>query len=242
MLGLDLAVDADTGKTHSANHQKQQELKTDDEAFDIDTISYKKTLFKIDGNLTEVVETTPDFYASIYTIEYFTNILKEQSQSVINLSSGAKFSQTISAKTDTIKIKNIDIEKHIKEKLERLCLENSQNKLSNQELQSFKEKLKHAKSLQNFIHNYKKNESLRVDKYIEDICSNLTNTQDIQKYELSRVLDTFLHYIVSYIYDFFNSDNITEYEVHLKNISELLEEHLLKIINYYIESLQNRLT
>ncbi len=228
LLGLDLAVDVKTGKTHSANHQSLQQLQYDDEA---SNILYKKTLFKVAGNLTEIVQTTPNFYASIFTIEYVTKMLKDKSQNIVNLSNGAKFSQTMSATTESLKLKDIDIDTHITAKLEKLCLKNSQDKLSNEELKSFKERLKHAKSLQNFIQNNKKDKLLSIEVSIEDI----------KKYELSRLLDTYLHYILSYVYDFFNSDNITEYSVHLENINGLLQEHLLKIINHYIDSLENRL-
>lgn len=61
----------------------------------------------------------------------------------------------------------------------------------------------------------------------------LTNENELEKYHLSRVIDLYLKYILSYIFDYVNTRNLKEKEYHLHNLYMLLIEHILEIINYY---------
>ncbi len=240
MLGVDLAVDSKTGKTHSGDHQSLKELSKKQNSFD-DSISYKETLFEVDGNFSAKVNTTPGYYISIYTIDYFTTNLKGATQKIYNLSNGAKFSNTIPTTTSSVNLTGKSTSIHNRQELCEFFLQNSQNKITDKELHNFKNKLTHAKELQKFLKNYKSKESMKVDEYLEEIFLHVVPNADMQKYELNRILDTYLQYISSYIYDFFNSNHVTNYGVHLKSISSLLQKHLINIIQHYQNLLEDKL-
>lgn len=239
LLGLDLAVDDETGKTHSDSHQSTKNLGREESHIDNDSISYKDTLFKVAGNFKTTVLTTPNFYSSIFTIEYFTKFLKQNGQTVFNLSSGAKFTDTISLHANDINIQNDYPEIDVREYLHDFCEENSTVGFSKLELEELQKKLSHAKNLQKTLLNYQETEN--IDMYIAGIYSMLTSEEDINKYELSRVMETYLKYIVHYIFDFFNINELQNDANHIKNINALLKKHIMKILTFYIDALENKL-
>lgn len=241
LLGLDLAVDDKTGKTHSGTHQSLQELKGKDKIDNESTYSFTKSLLNVAGNKVQTVQTTPSFYSSIYVIEEFTSKLKKKSQNVYNISSGAKFKSAIPIDALTFQLSYETISPQHLVSLKKYFEKNSQNKLTEKELRNFKDKLVHAKELQKFLENYKERPFGKVDEYLEDIFLHLTPKSDLNKYELSRILNTYLQYISSYIYDFFNSNKVSDSTVHLERISSLLQKHLIKIIQYYQNRLEDKL-
>jgi len=241
LLGLDLAVDTKTGKTHSQSHQSIKVLKINDEQKSKKSISYKDSLFEVSGNRTTVVLTTANLYTSIYTIDYFSKILHDENKNVVNLGDGAKFIHTTAKKTNNLKIKPIQQKKEINDKLQELCDKHSSSIFMDSEIKNLKKYLAHANNLKSYLENRSKPKKSDFDFYFTSLCDNLTSHQDLQTYELSRVLDSYLKYTLGYIYDFFNSQLLNINEDELINLDEILKKHLIKIIKFYQEELNKAL-
>lgn len=241
LLGLDLAIDSKTGKTHSDAHEYVQTLKIPESSAQKQTMSFRETLFYVDGNFTEKVLTTPNFKISIDAINQATNILKKEHQSVFNLSDGAKFIGTISKNPNDITLESTkDIRAHIYGS----CLKNSSSQLDKNEIENLYNKLSHAKQMQNIITNYGQKEKSDAKEYLEELeklCLIISSSDNINNYELARVLDTYNQYILTYIFDFFNTVGLENEKEHVKNIDSILVSHIFKIIDFYQNSLESKL-
>jgi len=119
---------------------------------------------------------------------------------------------------------------------------NSQIKFSDSETQQLFKKLNHAKLQQQYLQARQAPTKANLEVYLQDISDNLASDDDLKEYELSRVLDTYLKYILSYIFDFFNTSGKTEEEKHLIDLDKILKKHLNKIITFYIDSLEDKLS
>ncbi len=237
LLGLDLAIDTITGKTHSGNHQAQQILNK--KATTKEPLSYKESLLDVVGNFEDKVQTTPGFYSSIYTVEYFTTKLISKNQTIYNLSNGAKFSNTIPIKVDDITIKD-DIS-NIKESIEEFFIKHSSSLLSTQDKILFNSKLTHAEALSSLIQNTKEKKYNDIVLLLEDVTETFASKVDTKTYELSRVLDDYLHYIASYIYDYFNTTDFIDNKTSINDLQILLLNQIESLVNYYIIALKRDL-
>jgi len=234
-IGLDLAVDSETGKTHSGLHEYAKTLSTQENAFDDSQMKYKESLFSIEGNFSKTVLTTPHFKTSIDTINYFTKMLKQKEQNIYNLSDGAKFLDSTAKKCQDIDI-NIELKNETQKQLLNICTTNSSAKLTKDEVQNINNKRAHSQKLKDEILKYQNLNSTNELDYINNLInlsSTLANEDEIKNYELSRVFDTYFKYIFSFIFNFFNSQEYTQ--EHSKNIDNLLIKHLIEIIDYYYE-------
>ncbi|MDQ7045233.1 MAG: DUF115 domain-containing protein [Sulfurimonas sp.] len=239
LLGLDLAVDEKSGKTHAGTHQSLKELKKN-KNLSTNSFSYKESLLDIAGNKSKIVQTTPGFYSSVYVIEQFTTQLKKSSQLVYNLSSGAKFTDTITFNTQDMHLKEKQIQNSKLEKFKKYLLSNSIAKLSSNELSQLKLKHQHALSLQNTLIKINIKSFPSIETYIDFIYTKIIPKQDVLTYQLSQILDTYLHYILSYIYDFFNLQESYETK-NLHTLIKLLNQELSLISEVYLDSFSNKL-
>jgi len=95
LLGLDLAVNSQTGATHSSEHSYNRKLNIEKKLDQESTITYKETLFEIAGNRQTKVLTTAHFKSSIDTINLSSKLLKQEFQTIYNLGEGAQFLGTL---------------------------------------------------------------------------------------------------------------------------------------------------
>ena len=237
LLGLDLAIDSKTGSTHSGSHEYKKTLGTKENAFDNSLMTYKESLFEVAGNLDKKVLTTPHFQTSIFSINYFTSMLKEKDQYIFNLSSGALFLAIIPVNINKINLKlnNIDIVAHLHKK----CLDNASTNCDKNDIQNIKNKIINAKDIYNIILMHRDTYKLNKKEYLNSLeALIIKTTANLEKYELGRILDTYFNYILSYIFDFFNTCNLQDEDFHIKNIDKLLTNHILDIVSFYIDRVE----
>ncbi len=226
LLGLDLAVSHDTNSTHSSSHVFNKTINHDN-----DTVTYTNTLVQTNGNFVSKVETTPHFNESIKSIKYFVPKLIDKEQKVFNLNNGAKIEGSLPTFTKSLKLQPHSIN-NIQKELNKFFYTNSQSILTTEEKQKMYSKIDNAKLIQ---------------KYIKDSCdvhdiTNYTNIiHKVKSYELTKILDTYLKYILSYIVDFMNAKN-TSISSHEKELTSLLNTELSNIINLYIYKLEKKLS
>jgi hypothetical protein len=241
LLGLDLAIDSKTGRTHSDSHEYAQTLKIPKNPTKKQTMSFKESLFYVDGNLTDKVLTTPNFKISIDAINQATNILKKESQSIFNLSDGAKFIDTISKKPNDVTLVSTQ---NIRAHIYNLCLNNSSSKLDESEIKNLYNKLSHARKMQNVIMNHSKNNRSDANEYLkelEKLCLTISSSENIKNYELARVLDTYNQYVLTYIFNFFNTTGLENEKEHIENIDDILVSHMIKIVDFYQNAIESKL-
>jgi hypothetical protein len=243
LLGLDLAVDSETGKTHIDSYIDIKTISIKDKIVKSDILGYSESMFAIEGNLRKEVFTNPRWKSSIDTINLSTSLLKQESQNISNLGDGAKFIDINPKDNSSIKLDNISSENMYNYLLDKCLSKSSQNMCKN-ERNNLNEKRLHAKKLLEIVMQYKENMNHSLSKTLYEIIDLekiLTNEYDLEKYQLSRVLDLYLKYILSYIVDFINSIELKEKEYHLHNLYLLLIDHILEIIEYYLNQISTKI-
>lgn len=237
LLGLDLAVDSRTGLDHTDIHQDTKKLTVEDVFSNKETLSYKDDLFEVQGNFTKNIYTTPHFYSSVSVINRYFPTLIKNFQEIYNMSDGAFFTQTTPLQANEVTA-NPDLARDINKKLKKLFLSYSTDKLSIQDKNSFKQKLAYAYSITQKIQNYTFS-SPDAKQYAQDITDLIMENNSLQKYELARVLDSYLYYILNFIYNYMQNFDYSLEE--LQKVDKLFRNQLVTLVSYYIKSLETAL-
>jgi len=233
LLGLDLALDPQTGKDHIDEHQDQKSLNLKNNDLENSLLKYKESSFEIKGNLHTNVYTTPHFYGSIEIINKYFPKIKQDSQQVYNLSDGAY----LNIATPT-KIKDILFQKSssiTEERLQNLLEKHTKASLSTDDKNILKEKLKHAQNIKMKIQTLPFTQD-KIEIYIEKVINIATSREDLYRYEFSRILDDYLKYISHYLFYSFKHLERSEDKLLLNNI---FRYNIDKLADIYIEALSN---
>lgn len=235
-LGIDMALDPETNKSHIDGHTS---LSNDFVDEDDNKITLKKGLLEVKGNFRPVVNTTPNFVMSINSLNLISKAFLRENTIVYNLSDGAYFEGIKPLKIEDIDIvsfetleKNV-INKNIIKSLDKLTeigfneFDYEVNELKLEDAGILKEKIEEFFKI--------KDSSLlvyedRLGKLINDICFSTFRCSDLQK-----VLFNFILHNIHYIYYLINIKSLENPKKHLKNINRILSKQFLKLIDTYIK-------
>ena len=244
LLGLDLALDSQTGLTHSQGHEYVQKLELDSDNLNKDTITFKDTIIKVDGNFSDQVYTTPDFISSINSINSTSQGFKNDSQTVYNLSDGAYLRNTKSLLSSNIDITKLAVmnKEQIKHEINTLFSCNSETSISSDEFKALKMKYAYALSIEEVIHNQKSSIHNTHGEFLDSLIllyQQLASSVSSIEYDLSLVYNEYFRFIYTFIFDFYNSDGLKQDVKYATDINELLCTQLLRIVNVYKTELYN---
>ncbi|MCF6340353.1 MAG: DUF115 domain-containing protein [Sulfurimonas sp.] len=243
LLGLDLALDSQTGKSHSDGHELQEEVDLQKVDEHEDNMAFRNTAIKAEGNFKNTVFTTPDFSLSAESINATTVGFKQKSQNIYNLGDGILFKNTLPIKIKEINLKslqNIDKNK-LKINLLNTFTLNSTDSMQDDELRLIKKYCKYCKKIKRIIeiqqdiafNNEKTFNSLLINTY-----SKLTYKLNEQVPDLALVYQEFFKLIYPFIFDFFNIKNLNDKEKHMNEVNKILCKQLLKIVQSYEDGLK----
>jgi len=232
LLGLDLAINTKDGATHAGDHQDKEKLNKDGQTHD-----YKKGLLRVEGNFTKEVYTTPDLYTSLFVINQIGECLSKNTQGVYNLSNGAKILHT-----HTLEVKNLTTTPFQKvainfEEAKKQIQKHTTSHCTQDEMAHIQEQVQHAKSLKKRLLELELYNLQTIQEYINLFICNTTSDKDLASYKLSTILDSYYHYIFSYIMNSFDENKTLKFQSILP-IHKLLLANIVTIIDYYINSLQ----
>jgi len=238
LLGLDLAVDSETGLDHTAIHQDTKQLEIEDVFSKKETLSYKEDLFEIEGNFTKKVYTTAHFYSSVSVINRYMPKFKKEFQKIYNLSDGALFNTA--APLHAKDIGNLEaLLDNTKKELKDFLLTNAEKELNATDKKQLKGKLTHAESLYKQLKEQQIN-NRDAKEYAQNISKIITKERALYKYELARVLDSYLYYILNFVYNHLHNNNSDLKEFY--KIDKLLKNQLYQLISYYTQALKEALS
>ena len=238
LLGLDLALDQESGSTHSSSHVRTSTIDLTKSTQESDTLEYHTSLVEVEGNYTKTLLTTYHFNESIQMINTILKKSKKEQQQIINLSDGAMFYGTVPKKTRDINIsKNIN-KKDLAKNLHKETKKHISTGVSSYELKALKEKIENAQEITNKTEILNPTSILSTKDYLQELkifSLFIANEEKIQKYELHRIIDTYLRYILPYIFHYLNDELKTQ---EYRAIGILLSEHLNEIISFYIDAVK----
>ena len=243
LLGLDLALDFNTGKTHISDHPDSRALNTSVSLGELDSITFKDTVIKIDGNLRPTVFTTPDFAYSVDVINTISSGFKQEAQRVYNLNDGAKFSNTLSTHPTSLCMNDFaDIDKKsLHTTMYKEFNKNSSDCLSDNESSEIIKRIHHAKNIKSVLVSWNKREFSSEKDFLESfgtLIQQLCFSVASDSYDLALIYQEYLKIVSPYIFDFFNRDILGDTDISIKKIQTTLYAHLLDIVELYLDGLQ----
>lgn len=243
LLGLDLAIDSKSGFTHAQSHFTAIKVNLESANIHEDNMSFRHSVITRASNHGDIAYTNPNFLLSIESVNSASQNFKKSFQNVYNLSDGVYFTNTI-----PLHISKLDIS--LLEKLDKYKIK--KNILKDFELNSNRELLEDEKN--DIVGRF--NHTLRVRKIIkkqkddifaseaqflnslEVLYKNLTKNSSIESHDLSLVYQEYFHLLNTYIFDFFNVEDLGNANLHAMKINSLLCEQLLKILVVYESGLR----
>ena len=243
LLGLDLAMDQDTGETHSGEHEynKKHDL---DNADEIDyTISLRNNLIPIKGNFRESVLTTPLFHVSIRSLFSNIEVFKDDSQNIYNLNDGAFYERTHPIQITDVPLKKFDKIDKIKlhKALYKILNSRAKNSFNESELVSLKGRLANAKYIQKSLQEYERKIFTNETDYLYDLLGVVSSILKVNGREgdnLSAVYASYFQYIMPYIMDVINTKEVTKMMKHLKKMDVMFIRGCYSIIDFYIKEVE----
>ena len=242
LLGLDLALDSQTGATHSSGHEYSKELDLNTKSLEEDLISFKDSVLEVNGNFHEKVYTTPDFINSINSINSSASSFKQQNQTIYNLSDGAYFRDT-----NATPIENIQLEKlskfdkiALKGELKEHFKQNSVNSMNSIELSQIKERyMDSLKSIQIIQIQQSTAFTSHKDflKSLEVLFENLARSSSASTYDLALIYQEYFRFLDTFIFDLFNTQELEDADKHANKLNALLTTQLLRVGELYSNQL-----
>lgn len=242
LLGLDLALDSETGSSHSDGHQYAKKLDLSSAHEHEDVVMFKDSVIKTRGNFKESVYTTPEYKLSIDSINVSSTGFKKSDQNVYNLNDGANFTNTIpqnidDVKTDTFPAADKSLLRH---EISQLFIKNSSNRATEDELQGLHSRFEHASKIKNIILAQENARFDSPDTFLDSLISllnRLTSSSSNIEHDLALVYQEYFRFIYPFIFDFFNTQGLSHKEEHKAEINTLLCTQLLRIASAYMQGL-----
>lgn len=245
LLGLDLAVDQDSGSTHSDGHiyNSKNDMSSKDNLEKV--MSLRKNLFPVRGNFTDTVYTTSLFHTSIQSLYAAIPKLKLQDQTIYNLNNGAYIHLAIPKKIQGIDIDSFETinKQKLVASVHQLLKRYSAKELSSNDIDLIKKRLAYSKEIKNKILKYiDKVSRTNKDRFLYDllgVTSELLSRNDNIGNSFTTIYDSYFSYVLPIIMDFFNTKGLKNSKKHIKIFSGFIEKELLNIESIYEKSLED---
>ncbi len=241
LLGLDLALDPQTKKTHAQGHSSANSSSNIKDATSSDTVSLRDSEFHVKGNFLEKVPTLPLFEMSIHMVNSFTKRFRKEYQDVFNLNNGAFFTDTIPAKSSSIDFSSFGIDTHKRGDIYTFFQDNSSSKMESNEKKAFADRVEDAKNKRELILKFDSTRYPSMGQF-QDAFVNLASTLIVSPQEnakeLSEIYIIFLENVGGYIGDFFNTVNLPNPKRHIKRFQKIISKQFLKILDKYSKCLE----
>lgn len=250
-LGIDLALDQESGQSHIANHEysKKYDIPNDSDNYNSfmkdGDYNTKETLVKVKGNFRNEVITSSVFERSITEFHKIMEMVYELEKSnikVYNLSDGAYLSYTIPLSISELKLINV---KSKTLSLLKILKEISSIGYSNSEIHYFKEGLHFIDKLLNEVNTLKK---MKVKKYNDFINIRqkilkliMVDALPFQRIYIHSIFRTYFQTIEPYLGYQFN-DKKFDNSSYIKKVKKVWIEQIEKLCYKYKSVIESGLT
>lgn len=239
LLGLDLALDNETGKSHIDGHSGANafsSLQGEEESSDT-SYSYRKNTITVKGNFSETVKTAPVFKTNIDCFTIFTEDLKTEDVKVFNLSDGAYLYGASPLKIEDIKdLSKLEISsKNIQEDLNSI----SGTSYTQEDLEEINLKISSAKKLKKALSQFLKIKTYKKFKTYEN---NLLHTLQQLIFEnkaddLRLIITNFAQHNITHIFHLFSTNTEKKNLSFIPQLNKIIGIQFNKIIDTYIVSI-----
>ncbi len=241
LLGLDLAMDVESGSTHIEGHSGSgafNKLKDLEESSD-KNYSFRKNTIIVKGNFLPEVKSVPVFKTNIDTFAQFTEMFKDTTQEIYNLSNGAYLVGAIPLKIEDIDLSNF-IEKDqsvLKEELYSSLENISEAGYNEKDYERINLKLSSVKKIKKQLEQFQK---IKKYKDIEEYNNQLINVIQSILFEkhhcedLQSILINYSSHNLHHIFYLLDLDDDKDKKKYIYEINKNLLTQLNKIIDAYV--------
>lgn len=240
LIGLDMALDPDTGKTHSDGyHDTFRTEKTKD----IKNFSLRKNVIQVKGNHLDKVETLQVYKISIDAFSILRGNYNKKNISVYNFSNGAYLEGTIPLKfTEFKKDKFQDVNKDDNYfQLKKYIQEFSTKELTKEDEQYIKEIINSAETLRLDINNIFNKKYSSLDDYLKlsNSFHDLLGSYEQKCKDLVSIIYNYSKHNLPYILFLLNTQKVNNPKSHIKKLNKAFSLQINKVIDCYLDSLKD---
>ena len=235
LIGLDLALNQQTGDSHSLESNSGISKLNLFEEQNRETFDNRKSLIKVKGNLEKEVFTTPLFYNSIKSVE--SKILKRNKDiKIYNLSKhGAYFFDTIPTNIEEVKVEKMERIKFKNDKLKSFLIENSTQKLSLESQEIFKKEILFIqKDIKNIIMDINNSNFKTYNDFLDKIIILPSYLYENGFFIFYQVLVSYFEILIPYLSYHFNEKKLKNEKLKVKMIKEIFIKQIENMFDDYV--------
>ncbi len=246
LLGIDLALDADSLQSHSGDHPFAVQGTKDETLESSPSLSINEDLITVKGNFRETIPTLAAYNISINEFSNFSKTLLTDNENIYNLSDGAYLHGATPASSESINTSTLDVldKSTIYTELHNFFVSISNAEFRDDDKKILVYQLKEAKKLRKIIKNYTRTQHTQSGEYLTEVGNLLFALSDMQGKSKSDLSEVFYYYFkISYCYitDLFNTQDLPNIPDRIQEINTILINQIEKISSIYIESLEEYL-
>jgi hypothetical protein len=243
-LGLDLALDPETGATHTDGHLHAKRLDINKKLDLEDEMEYHKTVLKTEGNFVEEIPSTPAFINALTELKNMLVPIQKPDQQVFNLSNGARIYGTMPLKPEKCECDALETfdRSEIDTEL-KTCFETcSEQGLTAQEIQDVHKRIMHASNILDRLKAFEKRKFSSIEQYHYDLLGLLmeilAESEREEATDTNDVIAVYIQLVCSYVFDFINTKEIDNPKKHIRKVNKLLMQQFERLVKFYKDALE----
>ncbi len=235
MLGLDLALDADTMKDHIDHHISSQIFKYNERE---ESIEFEDSVCYVSGNFRDVVPSKPNYRFSITQFSKALAYYKRSFQALYNLADGARLEYTTPLRCEKLdtslitKIDKIDLKREIKS----FFYKNGSATLRDIDRQKIDKELERSSYILDRCMQMRRIKSKEIENYLYNkLLPFIVDISQKDKTIIDDILHEYFKIVLSFIVDTLNTQNLTQSKKHIAALDTILLDEIEKIVKLYKE-------
>lgn len=245
LLGLDFAMDQETGDTHANSHEYTKKLKLEENKNIGGEAVYKETIIKTKGNFRDEVFTSllmDGWKAEFNALE--KSFRKAHNEHIYNLSDGAYINDSIPLEPDDesiSKLEEIDKDK-LYDDLRELFDSKSENFLNEDELKDIQARIDYCDHLIDVINTHIKRNHQSLYEYHYNLLGVfqelLSEEESVNTSDLNHIITMYMQFVSGYIFDLINTKEISNYKNLIKHLDRVVMPQIIRVISFFKDHLQ----
>jgi hypothetical protein len=239
LLGLDLALDQQTGATHASEHFRSEKLDMETEV--IGTLM--ETIFEVKGNFRERVKTTAVLQNSLEKLNSATPLFRKYDQRIYNLSDGAYFNETVPTKVETLELSSMPSkDDDLYEELRSFLHTISNSEFRDVDRQVLEKKVENARRVRQVLEEFDRHVFLSEMEYFAGLNELINDLMGKRRFkihdDIQHIYGLYFHIIMGYISNMFNTKGLKNHKRHIKKVNTMLKRQMYKIVDTYIAGME----
>lgn len=233
LIGLDMALNQNTGSTHSHNSNSGIESFNLHSNEDRETFGLRKNILKVKGNFLDEVFTTALFNTSINFLEKYILSTKNLDTNIYNLSNhGAYFVSTIPLKVTDLRLKELILnEDNLLNSLNKYSITNLSDK--NKDIFKLDLEFLNNKILQHIL-KFENDEIKSFEDFLILAIDFMNIIYKHEDYVLFDIIASYYKMIFPYLNYYFNDEKIKQETKKIKMIQKVFTEQITNLVNDYM--------